>query len=51
MTGTINQQDLVEHVQTRIDGGFTGDTLIEGTYSGYKDFGGVKFPMHIVQSA
>jgi glyoxylase-like metal-dependent hydrolase (beta-lactamase superfamily II) len=47
--GTINEQNLVEHVETRIDGGFTGDTLIEGIYSDYKDFAGVKFPMHILQ--
>src|SRR5262249_48335586 len=49
VTGTINEQNLVEHVATKIDVGFTGDTLIEGIYSDYKDFSGVKFPMHIVQ--
>jgi glyoxylase-like metal-dependent hydrolase (beta-lactamase superfamily II) len=49
VTATINEQNLIEHVETRIDGGFTGDTLIEGIYSGYKDFGDVKFPTHIVQ--
>ena len=49
VTAAINEQNLIETVETRIDGGFTGDTLIEGIYSGYKDFGGVKFPMHIVQ--
>src|SRR5262245_35556176 len=49
VTGTINEQNLVEHVETRIDVGFTGDTLIEGIYSDYKDFAGVKFPMHIIQ--
>ena len=49
VTAAINEQSLIETVETRIDGGFTGDTLIEGIYSGYKDFGGVKFPMHIVQ--
>ena len=49
VTGTINEQNLVEHVETRIDVGFTGDTLTEGIYSDYKDFSGVKFPMHIVQ--
>jgi glyoxylase-like metal-dependent hydrolase (beta-lactamase superfamily II) len=31
-----------------MDVGFTGDTLFEGIYSEYRDFGGVKFPMHIV---
>jgi glyoxylase-like metal-dependent hydrolase (beta-lactamase superfamily II) len=49
VTGTINEQNQVEHVETRIDVGFTGDTLLEGIYSEYKDFGGVKFPMHVVQ--
>src|SRR3989442_2987372 len=49
VTGEINPQNLVEHVETRIDVSFTGDTLIDGLYSDYKDFGGVKFPTHIVQ--
>jgi glyoxylase-like metal-dependent hydrolase (beta-lactamase superfamily II) len=49
VTGTINEQNLVEHVETKIDVGFTGDTLVEGIYSDYKDFSGVKFPMRIVQ--
>jgi hypothetical protein len=48
VTAAINEQNLIETVQMRIDGGFTGDTLIESIYSGYKDFGGVNFPMHIV---
>jgi glyoxylase-like metal-dependent hydrolase (beta-lactamase superfamily II) len=46
--GTINAQNLVEHVETLVDVPYTGDTLIEGAYSEYKDFGGVKFPTHIV---
>jgi hypothetical protein len=49
VTGVINEQHFVERVEAQIDGGFTGDTLIEGAYSDYKDFGGVKFPTHIVQ--
>jgi glyoxylase-like metal-dependent hydrolase (beta-lactamase superfamily II) len=49
VTGRINEQNLVENVETRIDVSFTGDTLIEGIYSNYKDFGGVKFPMKILQ--
>jgi len=46
--GTVNAQNLVEHVETLVDVPYTGDTLIEGVYSDYRDFGGVKFPMHIV---
>ncbi len=48
VTGTLGAQNLVERVETRMDVAFTGDTLVEGIYSDYKDFGGVKFPMHIV---
>ena len=47
--GTINEQNLIEHVETRIDAGLAGDTLLESVFSDYKDFGGVKFPMHILQ--
>ena len=49
VTGTINEQNLVEHVETHLDGGLSGDTLVEAVYSDYRDFGGVKFPMHIIQ--
>jgi len=49
VTATINEQNLVEHVQTRIDGGLLGDTLLEATYSDYRDFSGVRFPTHFVQ--
>jgi glyoxylase-like metal-dependent hydrolase (beta-lactamase superfamily II) len=49
VTGTIDDQNLVERVETRMDVNFTGDTLFEGIYSNYKDFGGVKVPMHIVE--
>ena len=47
ITGTLNSQNLVERVETRIDVAFTGDTLIEGLYSNYRDFSGVKFPARI----
>jgi glyoxylase-like metal-dependent hydrolase (beta-lactamase superfamily II) len=48
VTGTLSAQHLVERVETLMDVAFTGDTLFEGIYSDYRDFGGVKFPMHIV---
>ena len=50
MTGTINAQGQVEKVQTWIDQPIVGDMLVETTYSGYKDFGGVMFPSRIVQT-
>jgi hypothetical protein len=36
-------------VETSIDNPVLGDMQFEALYSDYKDFGGVKFPMHIVQ--
>jgi glyoxylase-like metal-dependent hydrolase (beta-lactamase superfamily II) len=50
MTGIIDAQNHVERVQTWIDQPIVGDMLVETVYSGYKDFGGVQFPAHIVQS-
>jgi glyoxylase-like metal-dependent hydrolase (beta-lactamase superfamily II) len=49
MTGIINAQNDVERVQTWIDQPIVGDMLVETVYSDYKDFGGVRFPAHIVQ--
>jgi glyoxylase-like metal-dependent hydrolase (beta-lactamase superfamily II) len=48
--GTINAQNHVEKVQAWIDTPVLGDTLVETTYSDYKDFGGVTFPAHIVRT-
>ena len=50
MTGTLNAQGQVEKVQTWIDHPIVGDMLVETTYSGYKDFGGVMFPSRILQT-
>ena len=50
MTGIINAQGQVEKVQTWIDHPIVGDMLVETTYSGYKDFSGVMFPSHLVQT-
>jgi glyoxylase-like metal-dependent hydrolase (beta-lactamase superfamily II) len=50
MTGIINRQGQVEKVQTWIDNPIVGDMLVETTYTGYKDFGGVMFPSRIVQT-
>ena len=43
-------QNQVERVQTWIDNPVLGDMLVETTYSGYRDFGGVSFPARIQQS-
>ena len=37
-------------MQTWIDNPVLGDTLVETTFSDYRDFGGVSFPAHIVRT-
>jgi len=49
VTGTIDSQGMVTKTETRIPNPVLGDMLVETDYSGYKDFGGVKFPTMIVQ--
>ena len=49
VNGYINEQNMVERVETWIDNAVTGDTLLEAVYTGYRDFGGVKFPGRIVR--
>ena len=48
---TINSQNLVERVESWIDNPVLGDMLVVTTYRDYKDFGGVKFPGRILQTA
>ena len=50
MVGIINGQAHVEKVQTWIYQPIVGDLLVETTYSGYQNFGGVTFPSRIVQT-
>ena len=47
----VNDQGLIEKVVGTIPSTVTGDLTIEVTYADYKDFGGVKFPTKIRQSA
>src|SRR5919198_1559376 len=49
VNGYINDQNMVERVETWIDNAMLGDMLFDATYSGYKDFNGIKFPTKIVQ--
>jgi glyoxylase-like metal-dependent hydrolase (beta-lactamase superfamily II) len=49
VNGYINDQNLVERVETWIDHPVLGDMPFEAIYSDYKDIGGAQFPMHIVQ--
>jgi glyoxylase-like metal-dependent hydrolase (beta-lactamase superfamily II) len=47
--GVINAQNLVERIDTHIPNVVLGDMPVEVTFSNYQTFGGVKFPMTIVQ--
>ena len=47
---TLNAQNLVDKVTYLSSNEVVGDYPIEITYSDYADFGGVKFPRHIVQT-
>src|SRR3984957_18021846 len=47
--GTINAQNLVTKTETWLPNPILGDMPVETTFSGYKDFNGVKFPTAIVQ--
>jgi len=49
VNGYINDQHLIDKVETWIDSPYLGDMLFESSYSNYRDFNGVKFPMKIVQ--
>jgi glyoxylase-like metal-dependent hydrolase (beta-lactamase superfamily II) len=49
VNGYVNDQNIVDRVETWIDNPVLGDTLFEAVYSDYKDFGGVKFPMRMTQ--
>jgi glyoxylase-like metal-dependent hydrolase (beta-lactamase superfamily II) len=49
LTGTLNDQNLVERIETWLDNPFLGDVMFEAVFMNYKDFGGVKFPTHILQ--
>ena len=48
---TLDDRGLVEKVDAVLSNPVTGDTPVEIIYSDYRDFGGVKIPMRIRQSA
>jgi glyoxylase-like metal-dependent hydrolase (beta-lactamase superfamily II) len=48
ITATLDMNNLIEHVEALVDIAYTGDTVLDGTYSEYRDLDGIRFPMHIV---
>ena len=49
LEGVLNDRNLVEHIETWLASPLLGDMKFEAAFSGYKDFGGVKFPTRIQQ--
>src|SRR5207247_2619370 len=47
--GLIDQQNILERVETALDNHIVlGDAPLDADFLDYKDFGGVKFPAHIL---
>jgi glyoxylase-like metal-dependent hydrolase (beta-lactamase superfamily II) len=47
----LTDQNLIERVEAVVPNPVLGDMAVEVTYADYKDFGGVKFPTRVRQSA
>jgi glyoxylase-like metal-dependent hydrolase (beta-lactamase superfamily II) len=50
INGYVNQQNIVDRVDTWLEENIMGDMHILATYTGWKDFGGVMAPAKIVQT-
>jgi len=50
INGYVNEQNIVDRVETWLGENIMGDMHILATYSGWKDFGGVMAPSKIVQT-
>jgi glyoxylase-like metal-dependent hydrolase (beta-lactamase superfamily II) len=50
INGYVNEQNLVDHVETWLGDNIMGDMAIVATYTGWKDFGGAMAPSKIVQT-
>ena len=48
LEGVLNDQNLVERIETWLANPVLGDMKLEAMFSDYKDFGGVKFPTRIL---
>lgn len=49
--GMLNEQNLVERIETWYDNPILGDMMYEAVFKDYKDFGGVKFPARILHQS
>jgi glyoxylase-like metal-dependent hydrolase (beta-lactamase superfamily II) len=49
LNGYVDDQNLIERVETWVEHPILGDLQVETSYASYQDFGGVKVPTKIVQ--
>lgn len=49
VNGYLDDQNMVDKVETWVENPVLGDMPVEATYSDYKDFHGLKFPSKIVE--
>jgi glyoxylase-like metal-dependent hydrolase (beta-lactamase superfamily II) len=49
LNGYVNDQNLVERVETWVEHAVLGDLHVDTSYSNYQDFGGVKVPGRMVR--
>lgn len=49
VNGYIDEMGYVDRVETKISNDVMGDMIWSAEYTGWKDFGGFKFPTHIMQ--
>jgi glyoxylase-like metal-dependent hydrolase (beta-lactamase superfamily II) len=50
LEGTLDEQDHLERIRTWVETPVLGDVVLDTTFSNYREFDGVLFPQHIVQS-
>jgi glyoxylase-like metal-dependent hydrolase (beta-lactamase superfamily II) len=50
LEGTIDEKDHLEHIRTWVDTPVLGDVVYSADFSHYRDFDGIVYPEHIVQS-
>jgi hypothetical protein len=49
ISGFIDENHLIDRIQTQVTDPVLGETLVETSFAEYKEFGGVKFPTGITQ--
>jgi glyoxylase-like metal-dependent hydrolase (beta-lactamase superfamily II) len=48
ITATLDSRNLIAKVDALVDVAYTGDTVVEGIYTNYRDLDGIRMPTHIL---